>query len=200
MRNTRLVCSAVISSFILGPLAGCESLPGNKKEQGAVIGGVGGAAAGAVVGGERHRLLGALLGGALGAGGGYLIGAQMSKNDAQHRDEAVQASRRAEQTPARAEDVRNAATADLNNDGFVTLDEVVAMRQAGLSDDEMIRRLRATGQIFELTAQQEDYLRNHNVDDRVVVAMRNMNQAQGPPTAYPPPEQTIGRPPTGTPR
>src|SRR5205823_11631480 len=127
MLHHRLIGTALIGSLALAPLTGCENLPGNKKEQGAVIGGVGGAAAGAVVGGERHRLLGALLGGALGAGGGYLIGAQMSKNDAQHRDEAVQASRRAEQTPARPQDVRNAATADLNNDGFVTLDEVVAM-------------------------------------------------------------------------
>ena len=181
MPRRKLIPIALISSLSLGPLISCESLPGGKKEQGAVIGGVGGAAAGAVVGGEEHRLLGALLGGALGAGGGYLIGAQMSKNDAQHRDEAVQASRRAEQTPARPQDVRNATTADLNNDGFVTLDEVVAMRQAGLGDDEMIRRLRATGQIFELTTQQEDYLRNHNVDDRIIVAMRNMNQPVGTP-------------------
>ncbi len=174
----KMFSTLLISSVSLAPLAsltGCESLPGNKKEQGAVIGGVGGAAAGAAIG-KNNRILGALIGGAFGAGGGYLVGSQLSKSDKAHHDEAIQASRNAEARPATAADVNNSNTADLNRDGYVTLDEVVAMRSAGLSDQEMIRRLQATGQIFELTTQQEQYLREHNVDNNVIDRMRTINQ------------------------
>ena len=175
MKTTALVLSASIG---LAPLAGCESLPGGEKEQGAVIGGVGGAAAGAAIGGEDNRLAGALIGGVLGAGGGYLIGAKMEEDDKenpeQKREEAAQAAEKAKADPATAEDVKTTNTADLNNDGFVTLDEVAALEKAGLSDKEQIRRLERTQQYFELTSEQQDYLRQQGVSDDVIVAMRDM--------------------------
>lgn len=179
----KLVAAAVIGSLSLGslaPLGGCESLPGGGKEQGAVIGGAGGAAAGAAVS-KDNRLLGALIGGVLGAGGGYLIGAKIDKDrddgdDDRLREEAIEANRRAERDPAGVEDVARARTADLNTDGFVTLDEVVAMEQADLSDREMIDRLERTQQVFELTEMQENFLRTRGVSDEVIVAMRGMNQ------------------------
>jgi hypothetical protein len=40
----------------------------------------------------------------------------------------------------------------------------------------MIRRLEATGQFFELTPGQEQYLRDQGINNRVVVEMRNINQ------------------------
>ena len=145
-------------------VSGCEQLPGTSKQQGAAIGGLGGAATGAVVAGEHHRVLGALLGGALGAGGGYLIGAHSDRISQHDRSGAEQAVRNAQEHPATPQMVQTAATADLNNDGFVTMDEVVAMRQAGLGDAQMLERLRATGQVFELTPQQQDYLRANGVN------------------------------------
>lgn len=173
---------ALMGSLALAPMTGCESLPGNDKQQGAVIGGVGGALAGAALS-KNNRGLGALIGGALGAGGGWLIGANKDKitgkndNDRERaREEAIKASERAERNPAKPEDVDRARTADLNDDGFVTLDEVVALRQANLSDDEMVTRLERTGQVFELTDYQEDYLRTRGVSDDVIREMRNMNQ------------------------
>ena len=78
--------------------------------------------------------------------------------------------------PASAKDVDNSKTADLNDDGFVTLDEVVAQSDAGLSTKEQIRRLERTQQYFELTSQQESYLRDHGVSSEVVRAMRDMNR------------------------
>jgi hypothetical protein len=161
-------------------VGGCESLPGNEKQQGAVIGGLGGAAAGAMIGGKDNRLLGALIGGAAGAGGGYLVGANWDKirgkHGGDHDDDARVAADRAEREPARASDVRNSSTADLNSDGFVTLDEIVAMHDANLSSDEMIRRLKRTDQYFELTREQENFLRDKGVDDDVIVAMRDLNR------------------------
>jgi hypothetical protein len=176
MFNRALVSTALIGSL---SLAGCENLPGNAKQQGAVIGGAGGAAIGAAVA-KNNRLLGALIGGALGAGGGYLIGANKDKitggDKDKTRDEAIQASQRAEQNPARAEDVNNTRTADLNNDGFVTLDEVVALRNANLSDREILDRLERTDQVFELTPWQEDYLQQRGVSRSVINEMRSLNR------------------------
>lgn len=182
MFKKTMISTALIGSLAMAPLTGCESLPGNDKQQGAVIGGVGGALAGAALS-KNNRGLGALIGGALGAGGGWLIGANKDKitgkddnERRESRDEAIRASERAERNPATAADVDKARTADLNDDGFVTLDEVVALRQANLSDDEMINRLKDTGQVFELTDYQEDYLRTRGVSDDVIREMRNMNQ------------------------
>jgi hypothetical protein len=168
----------LIGSLSLAPLAGltgCENLPGDKKTQGAVIGGAGGALAGAAIG-KNNRLVGGLIGGALGAGGGYLIGSAMNKNDERHRDEAYTASDRDRDNPPTVREVERARTADLNDDGYVTLNEVVAMQKAGLSRGEMTRRLEDTGQVFQLSNEQENYLRDRGVDDDVIRAMRSMNQ------------------------
>jgi hypothetical protein len=177
MRFKTTTALLLTSSLALAPLAGCESLPGNKKQQGAVIGGVGGAAAGAAVS-KDNRALGALIGGALGAGGGYLVGANMDKNKNKDenavREDAIKASQDAQKNPAKPEDVNNSKTADLNDDGFVTLDEVAAMQEAGLPEKEQIQRLERTQQYFQLTSEQEQYLRDHNVSPSVVTAMRNM--------------------------
>jgi hypothetical protein len=168
--------------YILGLVAalagttGCEQLPGTPKSQGAVIGGVGGAAAGAAIGGEHNRLLGAVIGGALGAGGGYVVGADKDRilnRDQAGADQAVQT---AQSRPATAQDALRAQTADLNSDGFVTLDEVVALRAAGLSDQQILERLRATGQVFELTAEQQRFLEDRGLSRYVVDEMMNVNR------------------------
>jgi hypothetical protein len=174
-------------------MVGCESLPGDEKTQGAVIGGVGGALAGAALGGKENRLLGALIGGAAGAGGGYLIGANWDKITGKKSDEAKEAANRAERSPATPDDVRDARTADLNDDGFVTLDEVVAMEKANLSDAEMIRRLERTNQYFELTSDQESYLKDHGVSQRVVLAMRDIRPPEAARRASDTSSDTSGR-------
>jgi hypothetical protein len=50
------------------------------------------------------------------------------------------------------------------------------MKDAGLSDEEMIRRLQDTGQVFSLSSEQENYLRDHGVGSSVIRGMRTMNQ------------------------
>jgi hypothetical protein len=171
------ISATLTAALVLGPaIAGCESLPGNSKEQGTVIGAAGGAAAGAAV--TKHHVTGAIIGGLLGAGGGYLIGANVDKHkgdDAKSKTDAAEAAQKAKANPATAADAKNATTADLNNDGFVTLDEVVAMKDAGITDKEMIKRLQATQQYFQLTSEQQQYLRDHGVDEKVVTAMKDMS-------------------------
>ena len=170
-----ITVAVAAASLMLGTI-GCENLPGTPKTQGAAIGGVGGAAAGAAVAGEHHRLLGAVLGGAIGAGGGYVVGANSDRLQQRDTAGAQRAVQNAQTQPATAQQAVNASTADLNGDGFVTLDEVIAMKQAGLSDQVMIDRLRATGQIFELTPEQQNQLRQAGVSDNVVRQMTDLNR------------------------
>lgn len=177
MHTSRFIESLCVTSIVALLAAGCSNLPGTSKQQGAVIGGAGGAVAGAAIGGEHHRMLGALLGGALGAGGGYVVGANKDKISGNDTSGAQQANQTAQAQPATPEQARTSTTADLNHDGFVTLDEVVAMRKAGLSDQEMIDRLRATGQVFELTPEQQRFLLDQGVSQSVVNQMQNLNRA-----------------------
>jgi hypothetical protein len=170
-----LVLSAGAGALLLSG-TGCADLPGTREQQGAVIGGLGGAAAGAAVGGEENRLLGALIGGALGAGGGYIIGANADRITGSDSAAARRATQTAQTRPATAAEARRATTADVNNDGFVTLDEVIAMESAGLSDQQMIDRMRATGQVFELTSEQREHLRENGVSQDVVEQMQDINR------------------------
>jgi hypothetical protein len=156
------------------PMTGCEDLPGDEGTQGAVIGGAGGAVLGGAI--ADNTLLGALIGGALGAGGGYLIGANWDSITGDDEEGAMEAVQEAQRDPATASEARQAPTGDVNRDGFVTLDEVVAQERAGFSDEEIIRRLEATGQIFELTAEQQEYLLDQGVSARVVNALPTINQ------------------------
>lgn len=167
---------ALVSSTAI--FTGCESLPGNKQTQGAVIGGATGAGVGAVIGGEKNRAAGAIIGGVLGAAGGYVIGANSDKILGRDKDDAESVGRRAQTTPVSVEQARTARTADVNSDGYVTLDEVVAMKDAGLSDREMLNRLEATGQIFDLTSESQQYLRQRGVSEYVITEMRKLNPAR----------------------
>ena len=177
MMKSRLVQFGLLTALVVGA-SGCKELPGSNESQGAVIGGVSGAAVGAAVGGEQHRLLGALLGGAIGAGGGYLIGANIDKIKGKDTQAASQAMTNATVNPATPAQARKATTADINGDGFVTMDEVIAMKQAGLTDDQMLARLQATGQVFELNASQQQYLRDNGVSQKVIAGMATLNQTQ----------------------
>jgi glycine zipper 2TM protein len=160
---------------VMFALVACQDLPGERNTQGAVIGGAAGAAAGAAIA-KDNKLLGALIGGALGAGGGYVIAAKTDKISSNDKDSATRATRKSQENPATAEDARTAVSADLNLDGFVTLDEVVAMKEAGFSDEKMLDRLEGTDQVFELTQEQKDYLRERGVSRDVVDSMAQINQ------------------------
>ncbi len=74
--------SSAASSAGTQPVAGTvpvatEKKGWSKRAKGAVIGGVGGAAVGAVV--SKNKVAGAVIGSAIGAGGGYIIGNETDK-------------------------------------------------------------------------------------------------------------------------
>jgi hypothetical protein len=165
---------AAISAVSIFAVSGCSSLPGNDEQQGAVIGGATGAAVGAAV--TKNRALGAVIGGAVGAAGGYVIGANKDKIIGRDSEAAEQAARDSAQSPATPDQARSAATADVNSDGFVTLDEVVALEQAGLTDDQIISKLRSTNQVFDLTTEQQRYLLDRGVSQNVIDQLGKLNQ------------------------
>lgn len=164
-----------LAATLIGAGTGCQDLPGSPGAQGATVGGVSGAAIGAAVA-KDNRLLGALIGGALGAGGGYLIGANKDKILGDDSSSAEQAVQKAQSQPATPEQARTATTADLNNDGFVTMDEVVAMEKAGYTDQQIIERLDRTDQVYELTAEQEGTLRDQGVSENVIDRLPQINR------------------------
>lgn len=178
MNQKRIQSWAVAAALVIA-VTGCENLPGTKGQQGAVAGGVTGAAVGAAV--AHNRVLGALIGGAIGAGGGYLIGANVNKITGRDREAAERANTQAQTNPVTAEQAARATTADVNGDGFVTLDEVIAMKRANVPDDEMLRRMRASGQVFELTPEQQQTLLNNGVSQYVISQMATVNRDRLPP-------------------
>jgi hypothetical protein len=145
---TRNAMKLLLLSFILlnGALVGCESLRPHVPQTASDLIGPEGAVAFNHSG--HNYVMKDLIGDDLGPTGGYLIAAAPEKFDQHKHQEAVEASRHAEQSPTTVADARNSTTADLNGDGFITLDEVVALKRAGLSDAEIVNRLRSTDQIF----------------------------------------------------
>jgi len=115
-----------------------------------------------------------LVGDALGPTGGNIIAATPEKFEKHMGQEALAANSRADGNPARPVDVRDAETADLNDDGYVTLDEVIALKQAGLTDTQIMNRLRATPQVYSLTPHQADYLTDRGISHAVVEVIRDL--------------------------
>jgi len=149
--------------------SGCSSAPGTASQQGAVVGGATGAAVGAGVA-KNNRALGAIIGGAAGAAGGYVIGKKTGHIDDKDNNNTSST------TTAPGGAVVTGETADLNHDGFVTLDEIVKLDKEGVSDDEMIRRIQATGLTFDLNDEQRKYLSDHGVSSSVIERLPTVNR------------------------
>jgi len=162
MKKELLLIGTICAGLGLG-LSGCSSAPGTAGQQGAVIGGATGAAVGASV--TKNRALGAVIGGAAGAAGGYVIGNKTGPLDKKNNST----------TPY--PETASGETADINHDGFVTLDEIVSMENSRVSDDEMIRRIQATGLTFDLNDEQRRYLSDHGVSQTVIDRLPSINRS-----------------------
>lgn len=177
MKSTYLTL-VLLSIFVM---VACQDLPGTREQQTTAAGTAAGAAAGAVLADDDNQLLGTLLGGAVGAGGGYLLGANtdwFGEDEADTSAEAQQAVREAQRNPATPEEAEDASTADIDENGFVTMDELIAMEDAGLSDDEILERLRATDAVFDLNQDQAERLTTAGLSTDVVNELETINRDQ----------------------
>lgn len=106
-----------------------------------------------------------------GPGGGWIIAATTDHIQQQSLGSAQQANRMAEQQPAGPGDIERADNCDLNGDGFVTMDEVLALKRANLTDEQLITRVRRTPQVFSLTDRQQQYLHDRGIRQSVINVM-----------------------------
>lgn len=152
---------------------GCES----KAQTGALVGAGGGALLGGAIGSLSHSRAGA--GAAIGAGagaiGGYLVGNEMDKKDQKARDAAARDSART----ARSRDYETQSPpprAAATTDGSLSRDDVIRWSKDGVKDEIIIDRIERSGTTFRLTAADENALRNANVSDEVLRAMKNTSR------------------------
>jgi outer membrane lipoprotein SlyB len=149
--------------------AGCQSP--RYADRGALFGGLTGAGVGAVVGDAAGNAgAGALIGTAVGALTGAAVGDSIDADLA--RSQAEIQARMGRQMQ-----------------GAVTPQDVIAMTQAGLSDDVIVTHIRANGVAQPLQVNDLIGLRNTGVRDSVINAMQQtpprVGQGVQPTTVYP---------------
>lgn len=129
-----LIIAALLAS-------GCAST-GPKTKEGAVIGGVLGAATGGIIGHQKGRgLEGAAIGGAIGALGGGLIGSAADQRDT----EAVAA-----------------------NPSHLRISKIAEMGDQGVPDSVIIDEIRRSNSNYYLDSETIRYLKVHHISDRVI--------------------------------
>jgi hypothetical protein len=106
-----------------------------------------------------------------GPGGGWIIAASSQNIQQTSLGSAQQSNRLAEQQPAGPADVERSDNCDLNGDGFVTMDEILALKRAGMTNEQLIARVRRTPEVFSMTDRQQQYLRDRGISQSVVDVM-----------------------------
>ena len=158
-----ICCGAVL-------ICGCQIVPHAPKPSNA-----GPAIPAAALEHGNDQAFAQLTGGDLGIGGGFLVGASPEKCSLSDRKDALAAAQKAEQSPATLLAVRDSTNADLNHDGYITLDEILAMVRSGLSEQEVAARLKNSQYVFHITPQQERYLSDRGVPANVVKDLHNLS-------------------------
>jgi outer membrane lipoprotein SlyB len=162
--------SAALSALALVAFTvGCTSP--YRSDQGALAGGLAGAGLGAVVGhAVGNTGAGAAIGAATGALSGAAVGASLDNIEA--RNQAEIAARLGHPAPT----------------GSVTMDDVISMSRAGVSEDVIVNHIHNHGAAAPLRASDLIVLQQQGVSPRVVQAL----QAPPPAAAYPPPQPVYG--------
>ena len=147
-------------------LTGCESNAGT----GALVGAGAGAGVGAIIGHNSHgrTASGAAIGAGVGAVSGALIGNEMDKAEQRKKDAANQNSVRT------TRDQRyDAAPAPAAPSDAIRKKDVIQWTDNGTKNDVIIDRIDRSGTVFNLTAADENELRDAGVSEDVIRAMKN---------------------------
>ena len=154
---------------LIAAIAGCKTKAGT----GAVVGGVGGAAVGGLIGSHSHARAGegALIGGAIGALGGGLVGHSMDKKDKeQARKENEYQQQQTYQEPSTTSTRQRPYTTA--SPSSVTQTQVIEWSRSGVKEDLIIDRIQRSGQTFTVTAVDEKQMRDAGVTPSVIDAMK----------------------------
>ena len=171
-RKVKSAAVAVLAAAMGMSSLGCES----KAQTGALVGAGGGALLGGAIGSLSHSRAGAgaAIGAGVGALGGYLVGNEADKKDKKNRDAAAANSARTGRSDDYSSPPPRTAAAPLT-DG-VNRDDVIRWSKDGVKDEIIIDRIERSGTAFRLTAADETALRDANVSEEVVRAMKNTSR------------------------
>ena len=155
-KSTAALTLLSLSSLAL--LSGCHSH--NYTQRGAATGGLGGAGLGAVIGeiASDEPLAGAAIGSAVGALSGAAVGSGLDKIDARsrYRTESLAANQAVYQQPI-----------------GTSMNEIISMSNAGLSDQIISRHIRTQGFGQSLDAGDLIALRQQGVSDAVIADLQD---------------------------
>lgn len=162
--------------FLLALTSGCASP--YHSDQGALLGGLGGAGVGALVGNAAGNTgAGAAIGAGVGAISGAAIGHAIDESEARNRA-LIEAKLGRQVAP-----------------GAATIEQVVAMSQSRVDEGLIINYIRANGMAAPLQAQDLIMLQQQGVSTRVIQAMQESPpRPQGGVVAAPPPGPVLVQP------
>jgi uncharacterized protein YcfJ len=179
-RSIRLSVLAAAVSFGVG----AEPVAAQNTQRGAVIGGLGGAIAGALIGDHNDKAgAGAAIGGVIGAVGGAVVGNAKDKEVTYQRQQRAQAyqQRVYTQQQMQAAQIQSA----------VSIGDVLTMSKSGLSDSVMITQIQTRGIQQQLSVNDIIMLHQQGLSETVITAMQNARIGSAPSvttvTTYPAP-------------
>jgi hypothetical protein len=151
------VFSACSLLLLFAALSGCRSP--YHSDQGALLGGLGGAGVGAIVGNAvGHTGAGALIGAGVGAVSGAVVGDALDDIEARNRAQIAQ----------------QMATMNMQApSGAVTAGDVLNMSQAGVAPELIVNHIRANGVAGPLQSGDVIALSQQGVHPNVIAAMQN---------------------------
>ena len=158
-RSTRYFSATALVSLLSLLPAGCESA--SHAERGTLLGGLGGAGIGALIGESVGKPgPGAVIGAGVGALTGAAIGNGMDVVEA-HNRAMIEAKLQRRVAP-----------------GAVTIDDVVNMVRSGVADDVIVNHVRYHGMVRQLEANDLIALQQQGVSPTVVKAMQQYSSPQ----------------------
>ncbi len=144
--------------------AGCQSA--SNADQGALFGGATGGVLGGIIGHQFHNTAaGAVIGAGAGALTGAVVGNKIDESEARNR--ALIEQRLGHPVSA----------------GAVSIEDVIAMTRAGVSEPVIVTHVNNNGVVRPLTTSDITYLTQNGVSPAVIQTMQNPLHPAGPPTA-----------------
>mgnify|MGYP000846364492 CR=1 FL=1 len=147
---------ALVAVTLLALASGCQSP--YRADQGALFGGLVGAGSGAIIGNQVGNAgAGAAIGGALGAITGAAVGSELDEIEAQNAANTAAIEQRLGRELAA---------------GAATVDDVLAMTNAGVDDELIVNHIRNYGATVRLQAADVISLQQQGVSKRVIAALQ----------------------------
>ncbi len=152
---------------------GSRSAHAQNQSRGAVLGGLGGAVAGALIGDHNGKAgAGAAIGGAIGAVGGAVLGNARDQEIAQQR----QGQYYAHQERVYVQQQQQQALIQ----AAVSTSDIVSMSRSGLSDSVIINQIHSRGVQRQLQVNDIISLHQQGVSENVITAMQNAQIGRPP--------------------